>query len=323
MECRLLHGYDLDFSPNRWWWKFGPAFNLFLFLLLLVLLLGGLLSSSLLLTLGRLRIAGLFAWSDSEPLWQLLGGTLRELCELLLPHTLEPLGADNLGSAFVQLLTVTVCPGVRPPLVLGEHVDGGGVLLGEGLGVKTLLDGLVPQLQLLPLGQLLELVILVELSLLVVILVSLQGDDGAPDLVGLVLQLVGVHLTKGQGLDADGEGNLHLLLDLLLRLGHLFASVHGGARRLLASLLLSGKHLLPFPLVLLHLLLLRLRLCLLLVLLLLLGADLLPGGLLVLQPLELGLLLGALIPPLRDVFPQLVVHLRLLLEVFGRRHGDE
>merc|ERR1712037_1011754 len=27
MECRLLHGYDLDFSPNRWWWKFGPDFQ--------------------------------------------------------------------------------------------------------------------------------------------------------------------------------------------------------------------------------------------------------------------------------------------------------
>merc|ERR1719397_1275238 len=335
MECRLLHGYELDFSPkNRSWWKFGPAFNLLVFLLC------GLLSGSLLLTLGRLRISSLFAWPDSEPLWQLLGGTLRKLCELLFPHGFQPLGADNLSSALVQLLAVTVRPGVRPPLVLGEHVDGGGVLLGEGLGVKTLLDGLVPQLQLLPLGQLLELVVLVELPLLVVILVSLQGDDGAPDLVGLVLQLVGVHLTKGQGFDADGEGDLHLLLDLLLRLGHLFASVHGGTRRLLASLLLSGEHLLPFPLVLLHLLLLRLRLCLLLVLLLLLdllllcsllggllllllGADLLPGGLLVLQPLELGLLLGALIPPLRDVFPQLVVHLRLLLEVFGRRHGDE
>merc|ERR1712037_274864 len=68
----------------------------------------------------------------------------------------------------------------------------GGVLLGEGLGVKTLLDGLVPKLQLLPLGQLLELVILVELSLLVVILVSLQGDNSAPDLVGFVLQLIRV-----------------------------------------------------------------------------------------------------------------------------------
>merc|ERR1740116_561173 len=255
------------------------------------------------------------------------------------PHRLQSLSPHDLSSAFVQLLAVTVRPCVCPPLVLGEHVDGGGVLLGERLRVKTLLDGLVPQLQLLPLGQLLELVVLVQLPLLVVVLVGLEGDDGAPDLVGFVLQFVGVHLLKGQGLDADGQGDLHLLLDLLLRLGHLFASVHGGTRRLLASLLLSSEHLLPFPLVLLHLLLLRLRLCLLLVLLLLLdllllcsllggllllllGADLLPGGLLVLQPLQLGLLLGALIPPLRDVFPQLVVHLRLLREVFGRRHDD-
>merc|ERR1711933_98549 len=119
-------------------------------------------------------------------------------------------------SSFVQLLAFAVRPCVRPPLVLGEHVDGGGVLLGEGLGVKTLLDGLVPQLQLLPLSQLLELVVLVELSLLVVVLVSLKGDNGVPDLVGFVLQLLRVHLTKGQGLDADGQGDLHLLLNLLL-----------------------------------------------------------------------------------------------------------
>ena len=43
-------------------------------------------------------------------------------------------------------------------------MDGGGVLLGEGLGVKTLLDGLVPLLQLLPLGQLLQLVILTNVK---------------------------------------------------------------------------------------------------------------------------------------------------------------
>merc|ERR1719474_678416 len=335
MECRLLHGYDLDFSPNKWWWKFGPALNL-----LLVLLLGFFLGSSLLFTLRCHRISGLLARSDSEPLGQLLGGALRELGELLLPHRLQPLSADDLGSAFVQLLAVAVRPRVCPPLVLGEHVDGGGVLLGEGLGVKTLLDGLVPQLQLLPLGQLLELVVLVELSLLVVVLVSLEADDGVPDLVGFVLQLIRVHLTKGQGLDADGQGDLHLLLNLLLGLGHLFASVHGRSRGLLASLLLSGQHLLPFPLVLLHLLLLGLCLCFLLLLLLLLdllllcpllccllllllGTDFLPGGLFVFKPLQLSLLLGALIPPLRNVLPQLVVHLRLLLEVFGRRHGDE
>merc|ERR1719392_124883 len=83
MECRLLHGYDLDFSPNKWRWKFGPALNLLLFLLLLVilylflvLLLGSLLSRGLLLTLRSLRISGLLARSHSEPLGQLLGGAL-------------------------------------------------------------------------------------------------------------------------------------------------------------------------------------------------------------------------------------------------------
>merc|ERR1719474_2052398 len=194
MECRLLHGYDLDFSPNKWWWKFGPALNLFL-----VLLLGSLLSSGLLLTLRSLRISGLLARSHSEPLGQLLGGALREPGELLLPHRLQPLGADHLGATLVQLLAVAVRPRVRPPLVLGEHVDGGRVLLGEGLRVKTLLE-------------LLELVILVKLSLLVVVLVCLQGNNCVPDLVGFVLQLITVHLSEGQGLDTDGQRDLHLLL---------------------------------------------------------------------------------------------------------------
>merc|ERR1719378_1717831 len=93
---------------------------LFFLLFLFVFLLGLLFSCGLLLTLGSLRIAGLFAWSDSEPLWQFLGRTLRELCELLLPHRLQPLGPDHLGSTLVQLLAVPVASCVRPPLVLGE-----------------------------------------------------------------------------------------------------------------------------------------------------------------------------------------------------------
>merc|ERR1712051_475635 len=214
--------------------------NALLLLFLLVLLLGFLFSCSLLLTLGCLRISSLFAWSDSEPLWQLLGGTLRELGELLLPVRLQPLGPDHLGATLVQLLAVAVAPGVRPPLVLGEHPDGGGVLLGEGLRVKTLLDGRVPLLQLLPLSQLLQLVILVKLPLLIVVLVGLELEDCIKDLLSLALQLVRVHAVQVQGLDADSQGNLHLLLNLLLGLGHLFASVHGGTRGLLASLLLGG-----------------------------------------------------------------------------------
>merc|ERR1712212_1461696 len=203
---------------------------LFFLLFFFVFLLSLLLSCSLFLTLGSLRISSPFAWSDSEPLWQLLGGTLRELGELLLPGRLEPLGSEDLGAALVQLLAVAVASGVRPPLVLGEHPDGGGVLLGEGLGVETLLDGLVPLLQLLPLGQLLQLVILVKLSLLIVVFVGLELENCVEDLLSLLLQLVRVHAVQIQGLDADSQGNLHLLLNLLLGLGHLLASVHSRTR---------------------------------------------------------------------------------------------
>merc|ERR1712088_1252961 len=317
MECRLLHGYDLDFSPNKWWWKFGPALNLLL----------------LLLPLRSLRISGLLARSHSEPLGQLLGGALRELGELLLPHRLKPLGADHLGAALVQLLAVAVAPCVRPPLVLGEHPDGGRVLLGERLGVETLLDRLVPLLQLLPLRELLQLVILIKLPLLIVVLVCLELENRVPDLLSLGLQLVRVHGIKVEGLDADPQRDLHLLLHLLLGLGHLLASVHRRTRGLLASLLLGGHHLLPLDLRLLHGLLLLLLLSRLLgslgllplVLLLLLlrsklsvllGADLLPRRLLVLQTLQLGLLLGPLLSPLVDVVFQLLVQLVLLDSLF-------
>merc|ERR1712223_2333972 len=61
MECRLLHGYDLDFSPNKWWWKFGPALNLLLFLLLLLVIL----FLFLILLLGSLLSSGLFLSSSS------------------------------------------------------------------------------------------------------------------------------------------------------------------------------------------------------------------------------------------------------------------
>merc|ERR1719369_2686314 len=149
---------------------------LLLLLFLFILFLLGLstsLSTSIFLTLRGLRISSLLAWPHAEPLGQLLGGALLELGQLLLPHALQPFGPDDFSTTLVELLPVAIGPGVRPPLVLGEHVDGGGVLLGERLGVQALLDGLVPQLQLLPLGQLLELVVLVQLPLLVVVLVSL------------------------------------------------------------------------------------------------------------------------------------------------------
>merc|ERR1719151_106345 len=123
---------------------------------------------------------------------------------------------------------------------------------------------------------------------------------------------------------------------LLLGLGHLFASVHGGTRGLLASLLLGGHHLLPLDLGLLHRLLLHLLLgglllvlsLLPLVLLLLLSlqpvllcSDLLPRGLLVLQTLQLCLFFCPLIPPLVDVVLQLFIQFVLLDSLFplGKR----
>merc|ERR1719225_1669915 len=160
----------------------------------------------------------------------------------------------------VQLLAVAVAPCVRPPLVLGEHPDGGRVLLGERLRVETLLDRLVPLLQLLPLRELLQLVILIKLPLLIVVFVRLELENRVPDLLSLGLQLVRVHGIKVEGLDADPQRDLHLLLHLLLGLGHLLASVHCRTRGLLASLLLGGHHLLPLDLRLLHGLLLLLLL---------------------------------------------------------------
>merc|ERR1719350_1621134 len=53
---------------------------------------------------------------------------------------------------------------------------------------------------------------------------------------------------------------------------------------------------------------------------LLLNSDLLPLGLLLLQPLELFLFLCPLIPPLMDILLQLVIQFALLGFVFGRSH---
>merc|ERR1719507_2958490 len=296
---------------------------LLLFLLLVVLLLSGSLLTTILLALGSGGISSLLAWPLTEPLGQLLGGALGELLELLLPDGIEGLGTDDLPATLVQLLPVLVGPGVGPPLVLGVHADHGGVLANKGLGVKTLLQGLLSQLSLLPLLQLLKVPLLVPPLLLVVVLVGLQLDDNVEQLGGLSLQVVSVHLLESKGLDPDGEGNLLLLLQLLLGLGHLATSITTSSCLLATSSsslvgLLSLQHLLSLGLGLFQTLLLLLSLlCLLFIfffshllllfflllvkLLLLLGPDLLPLGLLLLQLLQLLFLLLPGLPPLIDV----------------------
>merc|ERR1719225_457306 len=135
-------------------------------------------------------------------------------------------------------------------------------------------------------------------------------------LLHLALHLVRVQGLQVQGLDSDAQGDLLLLLQLLLGLGQLLAGVRDGASGngllLVQSISLLGllglQHLLPLglglfqplllllgllglPLTLLLLQLLLLLSLLLVELLLLLSSDLLPLGLLLLQLGELVLLL--------------------------------
>merc|ERR1719431_1294605 len=115
-------------------------------------------------------------------------------------------------------------------------------------------------------------------------------------------------------LDADTEGYFHLLLHLLLGLGHFLPGIHSWSRGLAALLFLSGQHLLSFAFSILHCFLLCQSLFFPLLSLLLLGlfflcplllcqllfllcSDLLPLGLFVLESLEFFLLLCSFVPP--------------------------
>merc|ERR1712045_954601 len=144
--------------------------------------------------------------------------------------------------------------------------------------------------------ELFEIVVLPLLSLLQVVLLSLEPDNGLPQLGGLALELIVVHGVEVEGLDADGQGDLLFLLQLLLGLGHLTASVldiaHSAVSLLDGALgALSGG---------LLLLLLSLHH----------GLPLLLSFLQTL-PLLLGLL-GSLFPPFVDVLLELLVQLALL-----------
>merc|ERR1719234_2581972 len=107
----------------------------------------------------------------------------------------------------------------------------------------------MPQLGLLPLLQLIQLVILGNSPLLVVVFVGFKGDNDVEQLLGLVFQVVGVHGIEVEGLDPDGEGDLLLLLQLLLGLGHLTPGISSATTGLLGAAssslvgLLSLEHL--------------------------------------------------------------------------------
>merc|ERR1719362_1174577 len=162
---------------------------LVVFFLLLVILLS-LSLSGLVTTLRGLGVTGLFAWPLTEPLGQPGLGPLGPLAVLILPHRLEPLGPEHLSASLVQLLPLAVGPGVCPPLVLGEHVNCGRVGSTKGLGIQTLLDGLISHLQFLSLLKLFHFIVLIQLSLLIVVFVCLKSENAFPNSSGLGFQLV-------------------------------------------------------------------------------------------------------------------------------------
>merc|ERR1719480_91940 len=162
-------------------------------------LLLGLSLSGLVTTLRGLGVTSLLAWPLTEPLGQPGLGPLGPLAVLVLPHLLEPLGPEHLGASLVQLLSLSVCPGVCSPLVLGEHVYPGRVGATEGLGIQTLLDGFISHLQFLSLLKLFHFIVLIQLSLLIVVFVCLKSNNAFPNSSGLGFQLVRVHGIKLEG----------------------------------------------------------------------------------------------------------------------------
>merc|ERR1712038_1529193 len=279
--------------------------------------------ASLLIIVGGLWVSGLLAWALAEPLGQLGLGPLLPFIVFLLPQSLKVLCSYNFPAAFVQFPPVLVCSCVSSALILGIHANLWWVLASQGLGIQSLLHGLLSELLLLPLLQLFEIVILSLLAFLKIVLFSLQPDNGFPKFGGFALKLFVVHGIEIQGLDADGQGDLLLLFQLLLGLGHLAASVldiaHsavslfdgslGALSGGLLLLLLSLHHGLPLLLGLLQPLPLLLGLLGLLVSLFLAQSLLL--FLLLLSQLLL-LFSSAFFPPLVDVFAELFVQLALL-----------
>lgn len=71
-------------------------------------------------------------------------------------------------------------------------------------------------------------VVLTLLPLLQIVLLSFQFDDQVPQLGGLGAQLLLVQAGQVQGLDTDGQGDLLLLVQLLLGL----VAVHLGGQHL-------------------------------------------------------------------------------------------
>merc|ERR1712018_288523 len=280
-------------------------------------------------------VSGFLAWAFAEPFGQFGLGTFQPFLVFLLPQSLEMFSSDNFPTAFVEFPPVFVGSGVGSAFIFGIHANLWWVLASKGLGVKTLLHGLLPQLLFLSLLELFEIVILPLLPFLEIVFLSFEPDNGIPQFLGFGLQLIRIHGIDIQRLDSDGQGDPLFFFKLLLGLGHfttgilyighsavglsctslargglfLFLGLHHGLSLLFGFLqafplflslfgLLFGFFLAE-PFFLLFLLLSQF--------LLLFSADFLAFGLFLLQPLELFLFLGALFAPFVNIFSQLLI----------------
>merc|ERR1711970_1314594 len=294
--------------------------------------------TTFLLAFWSFRCTSLLAWSLSEPFWQFLCRSLGKFFIFLFPDGIKRFGSENLPATFIQLFSVSVGSSVCSPFILGVHADHWGVFANEGLWVKTLLQGLLSELSLLPLLQFLEVKLLCQLPLLIIIFVSLQCNNNIEKFIRLSFELIRVQSFKFKRLYSDAQGNFFFLFQLFFGLGHFFAGIIGRAsssRFLLSTFgcLLSFKHLLTLGLsffkalflffsflgLLFSFLLsefLFLFLLLLVEFLLLFSSDLLPFGLLLLQLFKLLLFLFPGLSPFCDVLLQLAVKSLLLLCFF-------
>merc|ERR1711983_133025 len=180
-------------------------FLLFFLFLFFVFFSSGSFTGGFIIFIGGVGVSSLLAGALAEPLGQLGLGPLEPFIVLLLPEGLEVFSTDDFPATFVQLSPVLVSPGVGPTLVFGVHADLGRIFASEGLGVKTLLHGLLPQLLLLSFLQPFQVIVLPLLSFFEIVFLSLEPDNGVPKLLGFVHEFIGLHGLDVKGFDADDK----------------------------------------------------------------------------------------------------------------------
>merc|ERR1719153_1279414 len=189
MECFNVTKIRTGPLPQDLDWKNLLLLFFFLFLLFFLFIIFfffcSFFSCSIFLTLRSIRVSFLFARAYSKPLRQSGFGSFLPFSKFVLPCCFQSFRPENFSTTFIELFPVSICSGVSPSLILGEHVDCWGMSSSEGFRVQPFLDCLVPQLKFLSFCQFFELVVLVLMPLFIIIFVCFQLFYGIPDLICL------------------------------------------------------------------------------------------------------------------------------------------